>query len=887
MLNFKKYKKELFIALIITLLTACGGGGSNTSTTISGVAVDGYLQNSTVTLNGVSTTTDENGKWSITYTKSNSDEDIVFVSGGIDTATNEEYEGSMSSPIDSNSTETVVITPLTSLITSLVNSGSSKAEATKTIATSLDLSEEALTSDPISLLKTGDSTQKEYASKAIKKALILQKLSEVVGNASSSEDSLKDSVMSSVIDAVAVKLKNASSDFDTVINDVDSILDDVSSQISNSDISEKLSAVSESALYIVQMIDELDETELFLTESEDVDSIIEKKEKAIEIASLSIEQRVKDIAISTNETQSETAKENAKKITKAITMFGGINGLSEKINDDTDISDYSDSITDTLVDSLSENYDILEEAGLDEETILSAVNSGETELSTILSNNSIIISVDISILESALEETQMAINNEDETTETSETSEYTELYSDSVFEATDWTEYTHSKKADPNYDEVFEDTKVKRFDIVVTSERWQSMLDNMTEMYGEFGASIVTNINNGPTQTGPINTNFAAPQTSLVSTDTTLLDTDEDPIFVPAEIYYDSKQWYKVGVRFKGNSSLQTAWESGILKLSFKLDFDEFEDQYPQIDNQRFYGFKKFSLKNNYDDKSFLREKVAADVFKDAGVVVSHTAFYELYVDHGDGPEYFGLYTLVEEVDGEVLDTQFSDDDGNLYKPEDGSANFVEGTFLEEDFVKKTNDDEDEADWSDIESLFSALHDSSRLTNPSLWRDNLEDVFDVDSFLKYLAVNGVIQNWDTYGRMAHNYYLYNNPENGKLTWIPWDNNEALQDGKMGGALSLDFSNIENDAWPLIEKIYADTTYKAKYDTYVDDVIKNAFESTSMQEKYDTYSELIEDSVDKEIDGYTFLTSTNDFDTAINELKNHVVNRKTAAEDYLK
>ena len=42
----------------------------------------------------------------------------------------------------------------------------------------------------------------------------------------------------------------------------------------------------------------------------------------------------------------------------------------------------------------------------------------------------------------------------------------------------------------------------------------------------------------------------------------------------------------------------------GILKLPFKLDFDEFEDDYPQIDNQRFYGFKKLSLKNNYDDQS-------------------------------------------------------------------------------------------------------------------------------------------------------------------------------------------------------------------------------------------------------------------------------------------
>jgi len=85
--------------------------------------------------------------------------------------------------------------------------------------------------------------------------------------------------------------------------------------------------------------------------------------------------------------------------------------------------------------------------------------------------------------------------------------------------------------------------------------------------------------------------------------------------------------------------------------------------------------------------------------------------------------EYFGLYTLVEEVDGPVLDTQFSSDDGNLYKPEDGNANFVAGTFNPENFTKKTN--EDDEDWSDIIALFNALHDDSATTDPETWRTNL------------------------------------------------------------------------------------------------------------------------------------------------------------------
>jgi hypothetical protein len=314
------------------------------------------------------------------------------------------------------------------------------------------------------------------------------------------------------------------------------------------------------------------------------------------------------------------------------------------------------------------------------------------------------------------------------------------------------------------------------------------------------------------------------------------------------------------------------------------LDFDEFEDDYPQINNQRFYGLKKFSLKNNYEDQSMMHEKVASDVFRDFGVPVFHTAFYTLYVDHGNGPEYFGLYTLVEEIDDSVLDSQFSSNNGNLYKPEDGSANFVEGTFDEASFEKQTN--EDEENWTDVISLFTALHADTRITSPPMWRDNLETVFDVDGFLKYLAVNGIIQNWDTYGRMPHNYYLYNNPETEQLTWIPWDYNEAFQEGRQGGALSLNFSNLIENDWPLIAKIYADDVYKAQYDLYLADLISNIFEVSNMQARYDNYSALIAPFAQTEITGFSFLRNANDFSGAVEALKAHAANRVSAVNLYL-
>lgn len=430
------------------------------------------------------------------------------------------------------------------------------------------------------------------------------------------------------------------------------------------------------------------------------------------------------------------------------------------------------------------------------------------------------------------------------------------VFDDAEFETPDWTEATHSKDADPDFDEVFDDSAVKRLDFVISEERWEGMLTDMENTYGSFGSG-----GGGG-----------------------LLETDDNPIFVPGDVYYNDKKWYKVGLRFKGNSSLQSSWGSGIMKLSFKIDFDEFEDEYPQIDNQRFYGFKKFSLKNNYNDSSQMREKVGSDIFRNAGLAAPHTAFYTLYVDHGDGPEYFGLYTLVEEVENTVIKTQFSNNDGNLYKPDGTGASFAVGTFDEDEFVKETN--EEEADWTDIRNLFEVLHNDIRTTDPVAWRTELDAIFDTEVFLKYLAVNTVIQNWDTYGRMTHNYFLYNNPDNDLLTWIPWDNNEALEAGKMGGAHALNFSGLSTNSWPLIGYLYADATYRAKYDAYVREITDGAFNVNTMQNLYTEYAALIESDATSERAGFTFLNSAASFQAAVNTLKNHVEQRAAAVDSYL-
>ena len=499
-----------------------------------------------------------------------------------------------------------------------------------------------------------------------------------------------------------------------------------------------------------------------------------------------------------------------------------------------------------------------------------------------------------------------------------------------------WGEETHDKSADPNYDVVFPQDQVNRIDITIDPEDWQTMWDDMTELYGEFGASPEGGRPGGgerpaqgagappqgdgmPAGPGmppqgegmPPRGEGVPPQGEGVPAGPGVppqgadeqagqamrpggglprggLGTDQNPVWVPATVEFEGDSWTNVGIRFKGNSSLQRTWGSGTMKLPFKLDFDEFEDDTPEIDDQRFYGFKQLTLASNFDDDSLLREKVTADVFRDAGVPSAHTAFYRVYVDYGEGPLYFGLYTMVEVVDDTVIQDQFEDDGGNVYKPDGNGASFADGTFSEASFDKETN--QDEADWSDVLALFDALHAEQRTTDPAAWRDELESVFDVDGFLKWLAVNTVVQNWDTYGTMSHNYYLYNDPATGLLTWIPWDNNEALKAGRGGdrGSLSLDLSGA-SERWPLVSYLRDDEVYYARYVSYVEETINGAFEPSKMAERYQELHDLIQPYVTGdagETAGHTFLTSDAAFDTALEALIDHVYSRYDAAQAFL-
>lgn len=132
--------------------------------------------------------------------------------------------------------------------------------------------------------------------------------------------------------------------------------------------------------------------------------------------------------------------------------------------------------------------------------------------------------------------------------------------------------------------------------------------------------------------------------------------------------------------------------------------------------------------------------------------------------------------------------------------------------------------------------------------------EDLEEYFDVDKILRYLAAHTFVVNLDSYSSgMAQNYYLYEN--DGKITILPWDYNLAwggFQSGSVSSVINFPIdtpvSGVTMERRPLIDKLLSNTEYLEKYHSYLQQLVDNYFANGKFEEKIKTLDALISEYV---------------------------------------
>lgn len=487
-----------------------------------------------------------------------------------------------------------------------------------------------------------------------------------------------------------------------------------------------------------------------------------------------------------------------------------------------------------------------------------------------------------------------------------------------------WDDTTHGKLDTPDYTDVFDRSAVHRVDITIPAEDYAAMYAELEELigsaFGSGGSTGMPSFDTGAFDTGAfggMNEAMAEACEGLASGDACTVDLGgmpldgtcqdmggalicvpddmgggggmggegdlsflpSDPTYHPVTVQAEGQTWCSVGMRFKGNATIISAWQAGVTKLPFRLDFDKFEDDHPEIEDQRFFGFEELTFGNGQGDATLMHDLLASEILEDRGVPAARNSFDAVYLDVGDGPRYLGLYTAAEDPSDAMMGRIFGDEGGNLYKPDGECATLA--CFDEETFAKKSN--KQDADWSDVEALVTALN--AEEGDAAAWRTALEATIDVDAFLRWLAVNTAIDNWDAYGGMAHNYYLYGVPgDGGRLAWIPWDHNLSLMDGAgMEGSSDPSMADVGAE-WPLIRRVLDDPGYAATYRAHLATALEGAYDLGTFDARVDELAAILRPSLfgeDGEVAASTFLTSEADWDAAVADMKAHVRERHAA------
>lgn len=339
-----------------------------------------------------------------------------------------------------------------------------------------------------------------------------------------------------------------------------------------------------------------------------------------------------------------------------------------------------------------------------------------------------------------------------------------------------------------------------------------------------------------------------------------------------------------VGIKTKGNLTLKEVWNSSSDRFSFTINFGKYiNTNNGYIDKQNLYGLRKVALNNIYGDATLMKEYLSYELMTKMGIPTPEYSLINLYIND----EFYGVYMMVESIDSSLTQRTLGEKSDYLVKPESSGGDLIYDNSLDEyinddgefDFSSIIYDNSeniiypndksnplykynglwknDEDTFEDIVDMLptifkwmKTLNELNNTNNPNTddYKLALEEIIDVDSLIRYFAVNTYLVNLDSYqSEKMQNYALYIN-ETGRATIIPWDYNYSFGVYGLGSASDVINFDIYNPVInttlkdrPLLNVILQNDEYKTLYEKYLNDITIIASEGGTTSDG-DTYEE---------------------------------------------
>lgn len=295
-------------------------------------------------------------------------------------------------------------------------------------------------------------------------------------------------------------------------------------------------------------------------------------------------------------------------------------------------------------------------------------------------------------------------------------------------------------------------------------------------------------------------------------------------INIKANLLVDGTLYKDVGVRFRGASSYYGAG----YKKSINVTMDAF------VPDQELMGYDSLNLSNGYNDPTFCREVIAYQLHRKY-MPAPKANYVKVYINGW----FYGLMMNVQQPDKKFISQWYEDNTGNRYRCDpptragrDKSALQWLGSNLQDyrnAYELKTDPGSAVKPWEDVRKLCNVLNNSSNAQLPI----DLPKIFDVDQAQRYLALQIVLVNLDSYLYRGNDYYLYHDPHHNLISTLAWDMNESF--GGYGAGMSVSqrivvtpFYNIRSSR-PLNGKMYSVIPkWKSRYMHHVKTILDQDF-----------------------------------------------------------
>jgi hypothetical protein len=316
--------------------------------------------------------------------------------------------------------------------------------------------------------------------------------------------------------------------------------------------------------------------------------------------------------------------------------------------------------------------------------------------------------------------------------------------------------------------------------------------------------------------------------------------------YVHAELDFNGQTLKDVAVRYKGNGTFMES--RGSIKRSLKIELNRYTK------GQKIAGQTKLNLHNNVTDASWMNEVLSYKLFRDAGVPAPRTAYARVFVSVPGlyDKKYFGLYSLVEDVDTHFARERFATKEGAIFKPVTGDLFGYTG----EDWAKYNQSYDPKTELSAEEKRrvidFSKLLTSGSDTDVEA---KLAGFVNLEELARFMSVTVWLSTMDSILMMGQNFYVYLHPQTHQFQFVPWDLDHSFGQFPMGGTQEQRENLSIQKPWRgenrFLDHMFKNETFKKLYLATMTQFSKSLFLPERFTKQVDEIAAAIRPAVKEE------------------------------------